>query len=83
MTERPASFRLLRTGGFTAVACVPVVVFSAPIIILRNIVLGRRSEGRRFGFVMITTMIACALSLMSGRLVLDLAQRLAGGVAGS
>ena len=34
--ERRASFNLLKTGDLLALACVPLVVFSAPFIILRN-----------------------------------------------
>jgi hypothetical protein len=78
MTERRASFHLLQTGGVAAVASVPVLVFSAPFIIIRNTVRGRRFERRPFHFVMLATMIACAWSLLSGRLVLDVAQMIAG-----
>ena len=78
LTERRASFGLLQGGGVRAVACVPVLVFCAPFIILRNTLRGRRIEERPFGFVMVATMIACGWSLLSGRLVLDLAQLLAG-----
>jgi hypothetical protein len=78
MTERRASFHLLETGGVAALASVPVLVFSAPFIILRNTVRGRRFERRPIHFVMLATIIACLWSLMSGRLVLDLAVMLAG-----
>ncbi len=78
MTERRASFHLLATGGVAALASVPVVVFSAPFIILRNTVRGRRFERRPVGFVFAATLIACFWSLMSGRFVLDVAQRIAG-----
>jgi predicted signal transduction protein with EAL and GGDEF domain len=78
LTNRQASFHLLQGGGVTALACVPVVVFSAPFIILRNTLRGRRFERRPVGFVMAATIIACFWSLMSGRLVLDLAQLIAG-----
>jgi hypothetical protein len=78
MTEQRASFHLLQAGGVVALASLPVVVFSAPVIILRNTVRGRRFERRPFHFVMIATMIACFWSLMSGRLVLDAAQMLTG-----
>jgi hypothetical protein len=77
-THRRASFGLLEAGGPFALACVPVVVFSAPFIILRNTVRGRRFERRPVGFVFAATVIACFWSLMSGRLVLDLALRIAG-----
>ncbi len=77
-TEQRASFHLLQAGGLLALASVPVIVFSAPFIILRNTLRGRRFERRPFGFVMAATMIACGWSLLSGRLVLDLAHRLSG-----
>ena len=77
-THRRASFRLLELGGPLALACVPVLVFSAPFIILRNTVRGRRFERRPVGFVFAATVIACFWSLMSGRLVLDLALRIGG-----
>jgi hypothetical protein len=72
-TERRASFRLLQSGGVFALACVPLLVFSAPVIILRNTINGRRTEGRHVGFVMAATVIACLWSLMCGRVLLDLA----------
>jgi hypothetical protein len=71
-TTRRADFKLLQAGGFTAVASVPVVVFSAPFLILRNTVQGRPSEGRPFSFVMLASMTAAIWSLISGRVVLDL-----------
>jgi len=77
-TRRRASFGLLETGGPFALACVPVLVFSAPLTILRNTLRGRRFERRPVGFVFAATLIACFWSLMSGRLVLDMAQRFAG-----
>jgi hypothetical protein len=79
MTERRASFHLLEAGGVAALASVPVLVFSAPFIILRNTVRGRRFERRPIHFVMLATIIACLWGLLSGRLVLDLAVMLAGG----
>ncbi len=71
-TRRRAGFELLQRGGVGAVASVPVVVFSAPFLILRNTVRGRRIEGRPFFFVMTASMIASIWSLISGRVVLDL-----------
>jgi hypothetical protein len=71
-TARRADFRLLETGGLSAVASVPVVVFCAPFLILRNTVRGRRIEGRPFAFVMLASMIASLWSIASGRVVLDL-----------
>ena len=77
-THKRASFGLLETGGPFALACVPVLVFSAPFIILRNTLRGRRFERRPMGFVFAATLIACFWSLMSGRLVLDLAHLITG-----
>jgi hypothetical protein len=74
VAERRASFSLLRTGDLLALACVPLVVFSAPFIILRNTVLGRRMERRPLLSVVAAAVIACVWSLLSGRLVLDLTQ---------
>lgn len=71
-TARRADFQLLQSGGLSAVASVPVVVFSAPFLILRNTVRGRRIEGRPFVFVMLASMIAALWSMASGRVVLDL-----------
>ena len=45
----------------------PVVVFSAPYIIVRNTVLGTALGQRPFFFVFAATVIACLWSLMSGR----------------
>jgi hypothetical protein len=77
-TQQRADFRLLQSGGFAAVASVPVVVFSAPFLILRNTVRGRRIEGRPFMFVMLASMIASLWSMASGRVVLDLLHLLGG-----
>jgi hypothetical protein len=77
-TARRASFSLLERGWVAAVASLPMLVFGAPFIILRNTVRGRRIEGRPFFFVMAATMIACGWSLASGRLLLDIAHRVAG-----
>ncbi len=71
LTARRAAFSLLQGGGLGAVACVPVVVFAAPILILRAPLSARR-EGR-FGLALLAGVVAGLWSLMSGRLVLDLA----------
>lgn len=75
---RRASFNLLERGGFPAVAALPLLAFSAPFIILRNTVRGRRIEGRPFPFVMLATMIACGWGLVSGRVALNLAAMIVG-----
>ncbi|MGU3666278.1 DUF6949 family protein [Methylobacterium sp. A49B] len=75
---RRASFNLLERGGLPAVAALPMLAFSAPFIILRNTVRGRRIEGRPMPFVMLATVIACGWGLLSGRVALDLAAMLVG-----
>jgi hypothetical protein len=71
-TERRADFTLLQTGGLAAIASVPVVVFSAPFLILRTTVRGRQNDGRPVSFLMLAGMTAGIWSLVSGRVVLDL-----------
>jgi hypothetical protein len=78
MLRRPLGFSALQTGDIGAVATVPVLVFSAPMIIIRNTIRGRRIDGRPIPYVMLATIIACLWSMMCGRLVLDLTQLLAG-----
>jgi hypothetical protein len=78
LVRRPLSFSLLQGGGVGALASVPVLVFSAPHIIVRNTIRGRRFERRSMYAVMMATIIAGLWSLMSGRLVLDLANLVAG-----
>ncbi|CAL8980761.1 hypothetical protein GJ689_23775 [Rhodoplanes serenus] len=70
VAHRPASFRLLEQGASSAsFAAVPLLVFAAPFIIMRNTVRGRIIERRRFEFVMVATVIAGLWSLMSGTIV--------------
>ena len=67
VAARPASFRLLHAEPRpAALAAVPLLVFAAPFIIMRNTVRGRRIEGRRFEFVMLATVLAGIWSMMSG-----------------
>jgi hypothetical protein len=69
-TERFPSLRLLEAGPAAArFAAVPLLMFAAPYIIMRNTVRGRRIERRRIHFVMIATVIAGLWSLMSGTVV--------------
>jgi hypothetical protein len=64
------SFRLLEVGPVPArFAAVPLLVLSAPYIIMRNTLRGRRLEGRRAEVVMIATVVAGLWSLMSGSVV--------------
>jgi len=64
------SFRLLEVGPVPArFAAIPLLMFSAPYIIMRNTLRGRRIEGRRAEIVMVATVIAGLWSLMSGTVV--------------
>jgi hypothetical protein len=71
------SFRLLEVGPVpTRFAAVPLLIFSAPFLIMRNTLRGRRFEGRRASFVMIATIVAALWSLMSGTVVMMALQAL-------
>ncbi len=71
------SFRLLEVGPMpTRFAAVPVLVFSAPFLIMRNTLRGQRLERRNVGFVMIATIVAALWSLMSGSVVVMALQAL-------
>ncbi len=73
--KQPASFRLLEQGPHPSTfAAVPLLVFAAPFIIMRNTLRGRRIEKRRFQFVMIATVIAGLWSILSGTVVVMLLQ---------
>lgn len=70
VTERPLSFRVLNGGAqVTTLLAVPVLTFAAPFVIMRNIIRGKRVEGRRFEFVMLATVLAGFWSLLSGTVV--------------
>jgi hypothetical protein len=67
LTRCPASFGLLQRGpGVAALAAVPLVIFAAPFIIMRNTIRGREIEDRPIPMVMIATVIAGFWSLISG-----------------
>ena len=67
LTRHVPSFRLLEVGPVPArFAAIPLLMFSAPYIIMRNTIRGRRIEGRRAEIVMLATVIAGLWSLMSG-----------------
>lgn len=73
------SFRLLEVGPVPArFAAIPLLMFSAPYIIMRNTIRGRRVEGRRTEIVMVATVIAGLWSLMSGTVVVLALQALFG-----
>ncbi len=66
-TSRLPSFNLLSAGPSPqAFAAVPLLMVAAPFLIMRNTILGRQQEGRRFEFVFVATLIAGFWSLMSG-----------------
>lgn len=70
VTQELPRFELLTEGRSTAkVAAVPLLLFSAPFLIMRNTLMGRHYENRRFEFVFIATIIAGFWSLMSGTVV--------------
>jgi hypothetical protein len=71
LTDHPPSFRLLQQGGWSALLSVPLVVATAPFIILRNTVRGRRFERRSIFFVWLATVIACIWSMAAGRVALN------------
>ena len=74
-TDKLPSFNLLSAGASpAAVAAVPLLMLSAPFLIMRNMLLGQRQEGRQFGFVFLATMIAGFWSLMSGIMLVDALQ---------
>jgi hypothetical protein len=67
VTSRLPSFGLLSAGPSPQTfAAVPLLMLSAPFLIMRNTLLGREQEGRRFQFVFFATLIAGFWSLMSG-----------------
>ena len=64
------SFRQLEVGPVAArFAAIPLLMFSAPYIIMRNTLRGRKLESRRADLVMVATVIAGLWSLMSGTVV--------------
>ena len=78
LARRPLGFSTLHGDRVAALASIPIIAFSAPFLILRNTIRGRRIERRPIPFVMLATIVAGFWSLMSGRLVLDAAHYLVG-----
>jgi len=71
------SFRLLEVGPMAwRFAAVPLLIFSAPFLIMRNTLRGRQIERRPAEFVMIATVIAGLWSLMCGTVVVMALQAL-------
>jgi|ERR1700733_1645538 hypothetical protein len=64
------SFGQLEAGPVAArFAAVPILMFSAPFLIMRNTMRGHRIEGRRVEIIMVAAVIAGLWSLMSGTVV--------------
>ena len=79
-TSRPLSFRLLELGPKPSTfAVVPVLVFGAPFVIMRNTISGHRIEGASFQLVMISTVVAGLWSLMSGTVAMSVLAALVHG----
>lgn len=67
ITDRLPSFSLLLGGpGAAALAAVPLLIVSAPFLIMRNTLFGRGAGVQRFQFVFLATVISGFWSLMSG-----------------
>ena len=78
--QRLPSFRLLEAGPPAArFAAIPLLMFCAPFIIMRNTLRGRRLAGRRTEIIMVATVIAGLWSLMSGTVVVAALQVLLDG----
>ena len=73
VTDRPPSFRLLNRGGWSALLFAPLLATTAPFIILRNTIRGRRFERRSMVFVWLATVIACLWGMAAGAALLRLA----------
>jgi hypothetical protein len=67
VTSQTLSFRVLESGPKpTTFVAVPILVFAAPFLIMRNTIRGHAIEGRSFQLVMASTVVAGIWSLMSG-----------------
>jgi hypothetical protein len=71
LVRRPLGLATLQTGDLAAAASVPVLVFSAPLVMIRNVV--RRGRRLTIPAVVAITALSGFWSMACGRLVLDLA----------
>jgi hypothetical protein len=78
LTNRLPSFSQLTSGGLRAALSVPLLMTTAPFIILRNTIRGRRFERRSIFFIWLATVIACLWSLAAGKAVLNIMATLVG-----
>ena len=70
LTARPPSFALLRASAQgSPFVTIPLLMFTAPFIIMRNTLRAAHVEEGGFGFAMLATMVAGFWSLLSGTLV--------------
>ncbi len=71
MAARPAGFGLLGEGvDPKTFAAVPFLVFAAPFIIMRDVIMMRRPGAENFGPAMVATVVAGCWSLLSGKFVM-------------
>ena len=82
ITSELPKLDMLRIGGTPAkMAAVPLLVFSAPFLIMRNMLIGSHRESPPFQLVFFATLIAGFWSLGSGTVVV-MALRATGILAG-
>jgi hypothetical protein len=69
------SLRLLQMGAMPArFAAVPLLIFSAPFLIMRNTLRARSLERRRVEFVLLASAVAGLWSFMSGTVIVTMLQ---------
>lgn len=73
VTDHPPSFEMLHRGGWSTLLSLPLVMVTAPFIILRNTIRGRRYERRSMIFVWLATVIACLWGMAAGATLLKVA----------
>jgi hypothetical protein len=64
--QLPSFGQLSKGANARTLASVPVLVFAAPFLIMRNTILSAIQDGRQFKFVFFATLVAGFWSLMSG-----------------
>jgi hypothetical protein len=76
-TNKLPTFGQLSKGvSVRALATLPVLVFAAPFLIMRNTIIGAIQDGSQFKFVFFATLLAGFWSLMSGTVVVTALQAL-------
>ena len=73
LAGRPLGVRLLEGGGWPALGLIPILIFSAPAIIIRSTIRGRRFDHRPIAAVVVAGALAGFWSILCGRLILDAA----------